>query len=642
MKIVEFKDYDNQTTPLSAYNLNRLQQNLITTKYQMTFSSAVSGGSIITLPCYYQVGQDTLDVYLNSELLKKASTKDSEGHYYEVGNSDKKSNQIKITSDWSIASGDVLNLIVRGTTDSYDQNLSPDKATQLADEISANKEEITALQTENSRLKGITNALPKISGEDTSLTLTNTANAPLSDIILKGNTSQQKYSGKNLFDKSKALLGYWIENEQGDAGKGPDDVFLTDFIPVFKNVPVYIPATGSARREFYNKNKVGTTYLNNKNAQVFTPTEDGFIRVTCKISTVTMDSLMIYYGTTETDYEPYVGGTASPNPDYPQDIKVVSGNNTIKISNKNLLNGTHQTTITANGITITSNSDDTFDITGISTSETRFGLITNIDQSNLVVGKTYYFYMSEKYNSTNLNVSLITHTPSLSYWIANNAHTIEENQKYNNIVLYVPKGVTMNYHNIKFMINEGSTAIDYVPNKQQVFPISLGSLELCKIGNYQDYLYKENDKWYKHKVIDKVQLLSSFGWRQYVGINYYTMSKRKYKYQNYLPCNCFNHIICSLFGTDDKPTNNINIYDYQKDNSSTITLDELKTILDTKDVYVYLELITPIEEEITDTTLISQLNELEKAVSYDDTTNISQTNANLPFIINAEAFKKIS
>lgn len=143
MKIVEFKDYDNQTTPLSAYNLNRLQQNLITTKYQMTFSSAVSGGSIITLPCYYQVGQDTLDVYLNSELLKKASTKDSEGHYYEVGNSDTKSNQIKITSDWSIASGDVLNLIVRGTTDSYDQNLSPDKATQLADEISANKEEIT-------------------------------------------------------------------------------------------------------------------------------------------------------------------------------------------------------------------------------------------------------------------------------------------------------------------------------------------------------------------------------------------------------------------------------------------------------------------------------------------------------------------
>ena len=112
--------------------------------------------------------------------------------------------------------------------------------------------------------------------------------------------------GKNLFDKSKALLGYWISNEQGDIAKADDDVFITDFIPVFKNVPVYIPATGTARRQFYNKNKVGITYLNNSKAQVFTPIEDGFIRVTCVTSTVTMDSLMIYYGTTETEYEAYI------------------------------------------------------------------------------------------------------------------------------------------------------------------------------------------------------------------------------------------------------------------------------------------------------------------------------------------------
>lgn len=112
--------------------------------------------------------------------------------------------------------------------------------------------------------------------------------------------------GKNLFDKSKALLGYWISNEQGDIAKADNDVFITDFIPVFKNVPVYIPATGTARRQFYNKNKVGITYLNNSKAQVFTPTEDGFIRVTCVTSTVTMDSLMIYYGTTETEYEAYI------------------------------------------------------------------------------------------------------------------------------------------------------------------------------------------------------------------------------------------------------------------------------------------------------------------------------------------------
>lgn len=112
--------------------------------------------------------------------------------------------------------------------------------------------------------------------------------------------------GKNLFDKSKALLGYWISNEQGDIAKADNDVFITDFIPVFKDVDVYIPATGSARREFYNKNKEGITYLNNSSVQVFTPTEDGFIRVTCVTSTVTMDNLMIYYGSKATSYEAYI------------------------------------------------------------------------------------------------------------------------------------------------------------------------------------------------------------------------------------------------------------------------------------------------------------------------------------------------
>jgi hypothetical protein len=36
------------------------------------------------------------------------------------------------------------------------------------------------------------------------------------------------------------------------------------------------------------------------------------------------------------DYEPYTGGVASPNPDYPQDIKTISNNNKILICNKNL------------------------------------------------------------------------------------------------------------------------------------------------------------------------------------------------------------------------------------------------------------------------------------------------------------------
>jgi hypothetical protein len=46
--------------------------------------------------------------------------------------------------------------------------------------------------------------------------------------------------------------------------------------------------------------------------------------------------------------------------------------------------------------------------------------------------------------------------------------------------------------------------------------------------------------------------------------------------------------------------------------------------------------------EITDTTLINQLNALEQAMSYNNQTNISQENDNLPFIINASALMKNS
>ena len=110
---------------------------------------------------------------------------------------------------------------------------------------------------------------------------------------------------KNLFDKSKALIGHWIIDEQGNIGQAGATAFVTDFIPVFKDVPVYIPATGTSRREFYNKNKVGIQYLNNSNVQIFTPTEDGFIRVSCNMATITMDNLMIFYGEISTPYKPH-------------------------------------------------------------------------------------------------------------------------------------------------------------------------------------------------------------------------------------------------------------------------------------------------------------------------------------------------
>lgn len=50
----------------------------------------------------------------------------------------------------------------------------------------------------------------------------------------------------------------------------------------------------------------------------------------------------------------------------------------------------------------------------------------------------------------------------------------------------------------KIQLEKGS-ATDYEPYQSQSYPISLGSIELCKIGDYQDYIWKDGEDWKVHK-----------------------------------------------------------------------------------------------------------------------------------------------
>ena len=89
--------------------------NLITHKYSLEIDSDKTEGQEITLPCYYKVGEEVLDVYLNGErLIKSTDDTGTDGHYVEVGTADTISNQIKTTTDWNLEEGDVLDLVVRG------------------------------------------------------------------------------------------------------------------------------------------------------------------------------------------------------------------------------------------------------------------------------------------------------------------------------------------------------------------------------------------------------------------------------------------------------------------------------------------------------------------------------------------------
>lgn len=100
------------TTPVSAYTLNKMQDDLNGYSGIVKITATTS---IITLPAYYEVGANVLTVYGNGEKMIKASNLTGvDGHYIEVGEEGTLSNQIQCTDDLEALPGDVFEFIIKG------------------------------------------------------------------------------------------------------------------------------------------------------------------------------------------------------------------------------------------------------------------------------------------------------------------------------------------------------------------------------------------------------------------------------------------------------------------------------------------------------------------------------------------------
>lgn len=176
-------------------------------------------------------------------------------------------------------------------------------------------------------------------------------------------------------------------------------------------------------------------------------------------------------------------------------------------------------------------------------------------------------------------------------------------------------------------------------------------IEYCKIDGYEDEFEHSGDKWYINKSIEKTILNENENWSNPSSLYFQ-----------------FTHSISNVIAFVDNPSTNgycnlfiprtryfvinnndgidlsINITDTYvaiKYNQYNGNLDNFKNWLSSNNVILYYQLSTPTHEEITDSTLISQLNAIEEALSYDEQTNISQTNADLPFRIKASAIRSL-
>jgi len=332
----------------------------------------------------------------------------------------------------------------------------------------------------------------KVTGEGTEISLNNTLEAKMK-IAYKGNTYQYSTSGKNLLnlnDFVPATSGSTItQSDKGieitsvSGGYGAKIVINnlqtnTDYYVSYN----YTNISGDTRNQVtvYASTTQTTSIGSGSNTNGFTFNTGSNTTINIwfytgfgTVSKAKYTDIQMELGTSKTSWEEYTNG-ASPNPDYPQDIQVVSGDNSIEVCGKNLFNKSAITNgyyYNPNGEYVSVNSTYISDYIPVSQNET-LSFQTNETTST----KRVNYFDSNKTWLSQVNTAN-----------ANYTFTTPSNTKY----IRVSFNDLVNKDTIQ--IEKGSTATTYAPYVSQTYPINLPEgIELCKIGDYQDKIDKSS------------------------------------------------------------------------------------------------------------------------------------------------------
>ena len=328
-----------------------------------------------------------------------------------------------------------------------------------------------------------------------------------------------------------------------------------------------------------------------------------------------------------------------PTPVTPVEIQRVTGNNSVSITGKNLLpNNLENKTI--GGVTFTNNNNSSFNLKGTSTR----GIGVNICNNITLKANKYTF--SANHIPTGVFISL----DNKGYSMLNSntlkiSFTLTEDTTYNKCFLWIEQGITLD-DTFEVQLEIGNQT-EYKPYQNTKYPISLGNIELCKIGNYQDYFYKNNNKWYKREVIGSLTL-DGLNWTaEKISNDIYRMISTKSIFKGENEVSKISELFCNIYKKGSANTTYLKqtginlyknfIYVYDSNYNTSTSVDSFKTMLKEKNAILYGILSEPRDIEITDTTLISQLEALKTAMSYTEQTNISQINNDIPFILKVTA-----
>lgn len=399
------------------------------------------------------------------------------------------------------------------------------------DEIYSNTANITSKITTTGGLIWSNLSVIPITGEGTSFTLYGTlAEENLQSVQLKGQTSQTTYSGKNLVYTKAGIDGGITFSYDSSTGATTITGQQSYGFSLSQKVETNLPAgTYTVSIDAPQEIIVGIGIYDSSDNRTAEEIPAGQTSLTftaiapiAKFETIVagLDSgttynltfkLQLESGSTATSFEPYVGGMASPSPDYPQTVHTVSGEQTITISDGN--------------------------------------------------------------------------------------------------------------------------------SQSQSYTVDLGSIELCKIGTYQDYIYKSGDDWYVHKEIGKNTISSAnVGYPQstYTNVQYAMFPKQAddVAYGTYPNTQTLVYSAATFKSTSSWDSANMigaisgaaaGSY-YWVGFAKNTPLADARAALDNS--VLYYTLATPTDTQITDADLIADLDDLLGADTYSPSTAFGITTTN--------------
>lgn len=591
------------------------------------------------------------------------------------GNSILGSGNLTITNEYEAGTGiDITGNIISNTITSYndltDTPIIPTKTSDLVNDSGYITNSVDDLQNYLSTLD-LDKILPKSSDSGTNLYLEDSAEMKL-DIKLKAHEMvQHTTTGKNMLnpigasDSNNGIDftnngdGTFTANGTASANTNFPLTILTDtpitleanesytqslnivsgtfggsIVPAFKN------GGGTISYNYFNSTSVSPNSTKTPTEEMYAHSYNFYISSGTTITNCTF-KVQLEKGSTATTYEEYTGGYASPNPDYPQDIHVTTGENTITMCGINLFDkSTVQT-----GKIVNRNDGDLSNNASYSAS----------DYIPVKAGISYYqsncnSYYSVYYDKDKLYLGICgtnSFTPSQDGYI---------------------RTTIPNTNLDTAQIEKGNSASSYQSYESTVYPIELGDIELCKFTggivpeDFEDRIFKNvpsdpdyvsgaplNSIRYDKKVVKFIPT-EDMTWTdegEFAGTHRFSTPLS-------WTSSISNAYVSNYFGSDDIPNqkNYISLYGgkitFAIDNNFGITTvsDWTDWLSNHTDIVVYYadhSYYMETELRVIDPDLSAQFNNiLNDSTAYDGGTNISQENDDLPFDIEASTYKKIS